>query len=130
MEYSNPHSGTDEEAKTPRDETTIQQSKTPQKIIAKKNYVPSNKKLLWRLRLRRFCLQRISKHHVRGAFVSDPEVPARKKPCAFQKATQPERIGSREMKEISVVAKSSVARDFFASFFGLSKKEESGNVPH
>ena len=32
------------------------------------------------------------------------------------------------MQEISVVAKSSSARDFFASFFGLSKKEESGNV--
>ena len=62
--------------------------------------------------------------------VSDPEVPARKKPCTLQKATQPERLGSREMQEISVVAKSSSARDFFASFFGLSKKEEKEAIPH
>jgi hypothetical protein len=34
------------------------------------------------------------------------------------------------MREISVVAKASAARDFFASFFGLSKKEEKENVSH
>jgi hypothetical protein len=49
---------------------------------------------------------------------------------SFQKVTPPERLGSREMQEISVVAKASSARDFFASFFGLSKKEEKEGVPH
>jgi hypothetical protein len=60
--------------------------------------------------------------------LSDPEVPARKKPCTLQKATQPVRLGSREMLEIRVVAKASSARDFFASFFGLSKKEENEEI--
>jgi hypothetical protein len=43
---------------------------------------------------------------------------------------KPERLGSREMQEISVVAKAAAAEDFFASFFGLSKKEESENDTH
>jgi hypothetical protein len=34
------------------------------------------------------------------------------------------------MQEISVVAKATAARDFFASFFGLSKKEEKGEILH
>jgi hypothetical protein len=34
------------------------------------------------------------------------------------------------MREISVVAKASAARDFFAYFFGLSKKEENWNALH
>jgi hypothetical protein len=34
------------------------------------------------------------------------------------------------MREISVVAKASAARDFFAYFFGLSKKEENWKALH
>jgi hypothetical protein len=48
----------------------------------------------------------------------------------IQIAKKPERLGLREMQGISVVAKASSAKDFFASFFGLSKKEENEAFPH
>jgi hypothetical protein len=107
MEHSNHHSGTDEEAKTLRDETTIQHTKKPQKVIAKKNQVPPNKNLLRRPPPSTVLHTTHFEASCARGIVSDPEVPARKKPCTLQKATPPERLGSREMQEISVVAKSS-----------------------
>ena len=127
----NPPAGeSDEEVKTLSDEASSQLTLKLQKVIAKKNQVPPKQKASLESPPSTVLLTTHFEASCAVGIVSDPEVPARNKKCALQKAKQPERLGSREMQEISVVAKSSVAEDFFASFFGLSKKEEKEAIPH